>query len=69
MEKTLKFKTTINCAGCVSKVKPVLDQTVAQWSVDTASAEKVLTVTDPQADAAKITEALGKIGFKAELLA
>ena len=44
--KTLRFKTTINCSGCVAKVKPFLDKEVAirQWSVDTDSFDKILSV-------------------------
>lgn len=44
--KTLQFKTSINCAGCVAKVAPLLDklEAVAAWSVDTAVADKILTV-------------------------
>lgn len=44
--KTLQFKTSINCAGCVAKVAPHLDklETVTAWSVNTAVADKILTV-------------------------
>ncbi len=44
---TLKFKTDLNCASCVKAVKPFLDNDddISDWSVDTDSPEKVLTVT------------------------
>ncbi len=43
---TLKFKTNINCGGCIAKVTPFLDKAegIASWSVDTNVPEKILTV-------------------------
>lgn len=62
-----KYKSTIQCAGCIAKVTPVLDETAGkgQWSVDITSPAKVLTVEGEIAPA-KIAEALAKVGYKAE---
>ena len=42
--KEFQFKTTLDCGGCVSKVKSDLDNTegISQWNVDTANADKIL---------------------------
>lgn len=64
----MKLKTNIKCAGCVEKVTPYLNETVGsnQWSVDLQSADKVLTVSNNNTNADKVTEALAKAGYKAE---
>ncbi len=65
---TITFKTTINCATCVAKVKPVLDsqEDVSQWEVDTENSDKVLTVHGENIDEADLLKALQKVGYKAE---
>ncbi|NLN26346.1 MAG: hypothetical protein GX163_12035 [Bacteroidetes bacterium] len=44
--KELKFKTTLSCGGCVSKVQSDLDSAVgsSNWHVDTDNPEKILTI-------------------------
>ncbi len=67
--ETLKFKTNINCGGCVAKVTPVLNALngVANWQADTAGKEKTLTVNaDSGLTPQQITQALKSIGFQAE---
>ncbi|MFP9118711.1 cation transporter [Flavobacterium sp. RNTU_13] len=69
MEKQLKFKTSINCGGCVAKVTPLLNavEGIENWNVDTNNPDKVLTVTTalPQDS---IVETVKKAGFKIEAL-
>jgi copper chaperone CopZ len=65
--KTLKFKTNINCGGCIAKITHVMD-TIAgkgKWNVDTNDLEKILTV---QAEASynEIETAIKNLGFKIE---
>ncbi len=45
MEK-LKFKTNINCMGCVAKFTPHIENAegVQAWQVDTTTSDKVLTI-------------------------
>ena len=45
-DKTLKFKTNINCSGCVEKVTPFLNDAngICHWDVDTANKDKILSV-------------------------
>ncbi|WP_046243451.1 heavy-metal-associated domain-containing protein [Hymenobacter terrenus] len=68
---TLRFKTTINCANCVRAVTPSLNQEVgaSNWQVDTASTDKVLTITAPSATAAQIVLAVTEAGFEIQPLA
>ncbi len=66
----LTFKTNIKCGGCIATVKPHLDKLegVKSWSVDTASAEKKLTVETEHTDAKVIISTLANVGYKSELL-
>ena len=65
---TLKFKTNINCMGCVAKVTPELDQVAAieNWEVDIHNKEKVLTVEASSEREKEIMQAVKKAGFKIE---
>lgn len=67
MENELKFKTNINCGGCVAKVTPLLNEIRGiEWEVDTASPDKVLIIKGNNVAADMISETIGKVGFKAE---
>ena len=68
--ETLKFKTTINCGGCVATVTPHLNQIkgIEKWSVDTANPQKILTVEASGLEPEIIVEKLKEAGYKAELL-
>ncbi len=68
--KTLKFKTNINCGGCISKVTPFLDKQegVDAWKVDTDNADKILTIESNGATEDEVKATLQKIGFKAEII-
>lgn len=66
--KTLKFKTNINCGGCVSKVTPFLEKQkgIESWEVDINNPDKVLEVKSKWVSEKQIVSILDKIGFKAE---
>ena len=66
--RTLKFKTNINCGGCVAKVTPKLNETegICHWSVDTTNPDKILTVETENISAKEVIEAVSKAGFKIE---
>lgn len=68
--KTLKFKTNINCSGCVAKVTPALDelQGIEKWSVDTTDPNKILTIDTSTLTNEEIKNALNKVGFKSDVL-
>ncbi|NBA84456.1 hypothetical protein GVN16_01710 [Emticicia sp. CRIBPO] len=68
----MKFKTSINCGGCVATVTPVLNkiEEISEWNVDTLNPEKILSIeTSEPLDPAKVIEKLKEAGHKAELIA
>ena len=66
----LKFKTNINCGGCVQTVTPFLnaETSIENWQVDTNTADKVLTVEGNQVQAQKVVETVEKAGYKIQPL-
>lgn len=68
--KKLKFKTNINCGSCVKTVTPFLeaDASIENWQVDTATADKILTVEGSQLHSAQVIETVQKAGFKIQQL-
>lgn len=71
MEKqAYRFKTNINCGGCVSSVKPHLENAegILKWSVDTTDKDKVLTVEPEGISEAQVIEIVQKAGFKIQAL-
>lgn len=66
--KTLKFKTNINCGGCLAKISPFLnaEQTIKKWEVNTSVPEKVLTVETDDSDPDKVISIVQKAGYKIE---
>lgn len=65
--KELKFKTNINCSGCVSKVKPFLDklENTDSWQVDTTNENKILIIKTKLSDE-KIIDTIEEVGFEIE---
>jgi hypothetical protein len=66
--ESVKYKTNINCSGCIAKIAPVLDEIVGAdlWTVDIQNPEKILTVTWNGQKKTNLQVELGKIGFKTE---
>ncbi len=66
-DKVLKFKTNINCGGCVARVAPGLDESAGtgRWEVDTASPDKILSVYSGGITENEIVKAIEQAGFKA----
>jgi copper chaperone CopZ len=66
--KNLKFKTNINCGGCVASVKPHLDNApgISHWEVDTTNNDKILTVKSEGITEQEVIETVKKAGFKIE---
>lgn len=65
---TLKFKTNINCSACVAKVTPFLNRKegIDAWSVDTDSADKILSIETQRLTAEDIVKTVQRTGFVAE---
>ncbi|RYE18956.1 MAG: heavy-metal-associated domain-containing protein [Sphingobacteriaceae bacterium] len=68
VNKTIRFKTTMKCAGCVASVTPGLDalKEVTSWKADVSGAEKTLQIEADESAIPKVLFALEKAGFKAE---
>ncbi len=66
--KELKFKTNLNCGGCVAKIKADLDnlQGVSHWQVDTGNADKILTLYSTGVSSQQVVSIITSKGFKAE---
>jgi len=65
-----KFKTTINCGNCLSKVSPILDKEagLSNWEVDLKHNDRILTVQTSMLTPDDIVQIVQKTGFKASLL-
>lgn len=65
---TLRFKTNLQCGGCVRTVTPFLNEAVGEglWAVDVSTEQKVLEVKDNQVDASVVLNAVAEAGFEAE---
>ena len=64
--ETSKFKTNINCDGCIATVTPILNalKGVDKWMIDI---NKILEVTSNVDQATEVIQALSRIGYKAEI--
>jgi copper chaperone len=69
-DTTLKFKTNINCAGCVAKITPFLKDAngIFHWDVDTANKDKILSVQSEGISEEQVIQTVQKAGFKIESL-
>lgn len=66
----LKFKTSLNCSACVSKVQPELDKAsgISSWKVDTTNPDKILTVESNGIASDEVVKILKGKGFTAEAI-
>jgi len=71
--KTLKFKSSLKCNGCVNAIKPGMEaiDDIKSWRVFLDVADKIIEV-ETDGDEEKITNevenAVTKAGYKIELL-
>lgn len=63
-----KFKTSLSCGGCVSKIEKILnaEKDIIKWEVDLNSPDKILTIETETFDPNQIPALLLKAGYKAE---
>ena len=68
--ETYQFKTNIKCGGCIAAVTPHLhaNNEIKNWSVDTANADKILTVEADNLSPEAIAQIVKKAGYQAEPL-
>jgi copper chaperone len=67
--ETLKFKSNINCGGCIAAVTPALNSLkgIDKWEVDTSNRDKVLTVQAADGlTAEQVIESLTAKGYLAQ---
>ncbi len=66
--KEFRFKTNINCGGCIATVTPFLNAEthIKEWKVDTSSKDKVLTVNAEGLNEEQVADVIRKAGYKAE---
>jgi copper chaperone len=66
--KTLKFKTNINCNGCIANVTPSLNQVkgILTWDVDISNPLKILSVETENINEDEIITMVKNAGYKAE---
>ena len=65
---TMKFKTNINCGGCLRGVTPALDgnEAIKNWHVDLQSSDRTLTVETEALTADEVKEVVAGAGYEAE---
>ncbi len=65
-----RFKTTIQCNGCLSKVTPKLNEILEEqsWSVDLESDDRILTVNNDNVSVDAVVSAIKSVGFEIEEL-
>ncbi len=66
--KHIKFKTNINCNGCIKSVTPFLNDldNVETWKVDLEHQDKILEVELDDNNKEIIIESVKKAGFEIE---
>lgn len=64
--ESLKFKTNINCGGCVKAVSGFLNevQGISNWTVDTENLDKILSVEGEELNVELVLEAVKDAGFE-----
>jgi copper chaperone len=65
---TMKFKTNINCGGCLRGVTPELDgnEAIKNWHVDLQSPDRTLTVETEALTADEVKAVVVGAGYEAE---
>jgi copper chaperone len=69
--ETMKFKTNINCGGCLRGVTPALDgnEAIKSWEVDLQSPDRTLTVETEALTADEVKAVVAGAGYEAEPVA
>jgi len=67
---TYQFKTNIQCADCLEKVKPYLESNneIRSWHIDINDKNKVLTIETDKLSSEIVTEIIKNAGYSAEPL-
>lgn len=67
MKNVFKFKTTLSCNGCRSKLAPFLDEKegITDWEVDLGDPDKILTVHADGITADEVRILVEQAGYRA----
>lgn len=62
---TYRFKTNINCLGCVSQIEPVLqhNEAIENWKVDLNDSNHMLTIETNKLTEDEAAEIVRNAGF------
>lgn len=65
-----KFKTNINCGGCIKAVTQPLNQAegISSWEVNTDNPDKILTVVSNGITREEIMAIIKKAGYNIEVI-
>ncbi len=68
--EALKFKTNINCSGCVAAVTPFLNEekNIQSWQVDIRNPDKILSVEGNNLKEEEVIKTVEKAGYKIQPL-
>ncbi len=68
--KKLRYKTNINCNGCIKSVSPFLNEldNIDLWKVDIENPDKILEVALEDENESVVVEAVRKAGYEIERL-
>lgn len=72
--QSLRFKSSLKCAGCVHAIKPFMERIngIVLWNVDLTSPDKTIDVVSTVANKKEIVEeiqnAVRAAGYKAEII-
>ncbi|MBL4755413.1 MAG: hypothetical protein JKY52_17675 [Flavobacteriales bacterium] len=66
--KTAKYKTNINCSGCLKSVTPFLNKldNVDTWKVNLENVDKILEVDLDDDNDSVVVDAVKEAGFQIE---
>lgn len=66
--KSLKYKTNINCGGCINTVTPYLNSVrgISSWKVATDTKDKILVVEGNDIESQAVEQAVRDAGFQIE---
>jgi len=64
------FKTSINCGGCLKRVKPLLDRKegISKWEINLEHPDKILEVDTETLTPSDIINLVDDAGFEIELI-
>jgi copper chaperone len=68
--KKYRFKTNIQCEGCIEKVTPYLNANneIRSWSVDIQNPNKILTIETDNLTNEMIKEIVKKAGYDVKVI-